>query len=71
MRRKFYETGPQAVALACRAVGIDRCVFTTVFNLSRQARNMRPALSQVELAEVEAIFNAYSKPAALAKLQDA
>ena len=29
-RQRFYEGGPRAVALACRAVGIDRCVFTTI-----------------------------------------
>jgi uncharacterized protein (DUF2336 family) len=68
-RRRFYECGPRPVALACRAVGIDRCVFATVFNLSRQARNLRAALSAAELAEVQAVFTGFTKPAALAKLQ--
>jgi uncharacterized protein (DUF2336 family) len=70
-RRKFYETGPKAVALACRAVGIDRCVFATVFNLSRQARNMRQTLSAGELAEVQAVFASFTKQAALAELRAA
>jgi uncharacterized protein (DUF2336 family) len=70
-RRKFYETGPKAVALACRAVGIDRCVFATVFNLSRQSRNMRQSLSAIELAEVQAVFTSFTKAAALAELRAA
>jgi hypothetical protein len=56
------------VALACRAVGIDRCVFATVFNLSRQARKMRPVLSAADMGEVQAVFNIFSKPAAMAEL---
>lgn len=68
LRMTFYENGPKAVALCCRAVGIDRCVFATVFNLSRQARKMRPVLSVRDMGEVEAVFNIFSKPAALAKL---
>ena len=32
--------GVRLVALACRGAGIDRSVFATVFNLSRQARSM-------------------------------
>ncbi len=68
LRQILYEKGPRPVALACRAVGIDRCVFATVFNLSRQARKMRPVLSAVDLGEVEAVFNAFSKPAAMAEL---
>jgi len=70
-RRKFYEGGPKSVALACRAVGIDRCVFATVFNLSRQARNLRQSLSPVELAEVQAVFASFSKAGALSELQAA
>jgi len=70
-RHKFYETGPKSVALACRAVGIDRCVFATVFNLSRQARNMRPILSPPEQAEVQAVFAGFTKAGALSELRAA
>lgn len=70
-RHKFYETGPRAVALACRAVGIDRCVFATVFNLSRQARNLRANLSQTDLAEVQTVFASFTKAAALAEFRTA
>jgi uncharacterized protein (DUF2336 family) len=64
LRQHLYEFGPQKVALACRAVGIDRCVFNTVFNLSRQARMMRPVLTDTDKAEVEKVFERYTKTAA-------
>jgi hypothetical protein len=39
-----------------------------VFNLSRQARKMRPVLSAADLSEVEAVFSTFSKSAAMAEL---
>ncbi len=68
LRAKFYDGGPRAVALACRGVGIDRCVFNTVHNLSRQSRSLRTSLSPADLAEVERVFTSVSKPGALAEL---
>jgi uncharacterized protein (DUF2336 family) len=68
LRNKFYEGGPRAVALACRGVGIDRCVFNTVYNLSRQARDLRTTLTVADQAEVERIFSTISKPVALGEL---
>jgi uncharacterized protein (DUF2336 family) len=68
LRLKFYDGGARAVALACRGVGIDRCVFNTVYNLSRQAHGMRPALSASDLAEVERVFTTVSRPGALTEL---
>jgi hypothetical protein len=56
------------VALSCRAAGIDRSVFPTVFNLSRQSRNGQAALSPADMAEAEAIF-ALARPAALEKIR--
>ena len=44
------------MALACRAAGIDRSVFMTVFNLSRQARGASPSLSAQDHAEIDARF---------------
>jgi uncharacterized protein (DUF2336 family) len=69
LRHKFYETGPRSVALACRAVGIDRCVFPTIFNLSRQARHLRPTLTARDLSEVQTVFSGFSKAGALAELR--
>jgi uncharacterized protein (DUF2336 family) len=68
LRAKFYQGGPKAVALACRSVGIDRCVFTTVFNLSRQAHNMRTTLTYADMADVDQVFATVGRPAALAEL---
>jgi hypothetical protein len=69
MRRALYNEGPKSVALACRAVGIDRCVFTTVYNLSRQAHGMRPVLTPEDKIEVENVFNSYSKLEATNRLR--
>lgn len=69
LRLALYERGPRTVALACRAVSIDRCVFATVFKLSRQARLMKPVLAQADMQVVDDTFSAYSKLAALEELQ--
>jgi uncharacterized protein (DUF2336 family) len=68
-RRALYERGPKPVALACRAVGIDRCVFATVFKLSRQARLMKPVLTAADMQLVESTFSTYTKVAAHEELQ--
>lgn len=69
LRQNLYERGPKAVALACRAVGIDRCVFATVFKLSRQARLMKPVLTPTDMVVVEQAFTDFSKQEALDELQ--
>jgi len=68
LRSRFYRGGPRAVALACRGVGIDRCVFNTVFNLSRQAHNMHATLTFADLAEVDKVFATLPKTSALSEL---
>ena len=55
--------------MACRAAGIDRSVFATVFNLSRQARNKTSSLGRPEMMEVDAIFDRFTRPAALSALR--
>ncbi len=67
-RQNLYERGPKPVALACRAVGIDRCVFQTVFTLSRKARFMKPVLTPTDIVDVEGVFNSFTKTTALAEL---
>lgn len=69
VRDILYNSGPRSVALACRAVGIDKCVFATVFNLSRQARGDKPAMSASDKGDVEAVFTGFSKTEALQRLQ--
>lgn len=68
-REFFYRRGPRAVALACRAVGIDRCVFPTVYGISRTARGINPLLSHTDRAEIEAVFSTYARKEALGVLQ--
>jgi uncharacterized protein (DUF2336 family) len=68
-RQILYEHGPQSVATACRAVGIDRCVFATVYNLSRKARAIRPALTQDDMVGVDGVFDKLNKTEALQKVQ--
>lgn len=69
LRRVLYDQGPRSVALACRAVGIDRCVFSTVFKLSRQARGQNSSLNVDERADVESVFNVFSRPEAMARIR--
>ncbi len=57
----FYRRGPRPVALACRAVGIDRCVFPTVYTISRRSRSINPVLSQEERFEIDAVFGGFSR----------
>jgi uncharacterized protein (DUF2336 family) len=69
-RAIFYNGGARAVALSCRAVGIDRAVFATVFNLSRQGRRMPIVLSASDNAGTESIFSAMTRQAAMAELKN-
>ena len=70
-RAAFYEGGAHVVALACRAAGIDRSVFATVFNLSRQARNMAPVLTPADNMAVDKVFTTLSRQGALDELRAA
>jgi len=70
LRERFYERGPKSVALACRAAGIDRCVFSTIFTLSRKAHGMVQPLQSNDMADIDAAFLT-PKPAALDLLQAA
>jgi len=68
-RAGFYNGGARMVALSCRAVGIDRAVFTTVFNLSRQARGMAAALNSGDIAAVDSIFSGLTRQVAMEELK--
>jgi uncharacterized protein (DUF2336 family) len=70
-RGSFYSGGARAVALSCRAVGIDRAVFATVFNLSRQARGMATALNNADIAMVDSIFAGFTRQSAIVELRGA
>jgi uncharacterized protein (DUF2336 family) len=68
-RKTFYESGARLVALSCRAAGIDRSVFATVYNLSRQARSLPVALTGADTAAVDTIFTGFTRQSALAEMQ--
>jgi uncharacterized protein (DUF2336 family) len=69
LRRVLYDQGPRSVALACRAVGIDRCVFSTIFDLSRKGRGLYPTLTLDERSDVDSVFKVFSKSEALARIR--
>jgi uncharacterized protein (DUF2336 family) len=68
-RTAFYEHGAHIVALACRAAGIDRSVFATVFNLSRQARGVTPVLSPTDNTAIDKVFATLTRQSALDELR--
>ena len=68
-RSVFYGGGTRAVALACRAVGIDRAVFATVFNLSRQARSLPATLTPADFEIVDSVFSGTVRQTALDELR--
>ena len=68
-RSAFYERGARMVALACRAAGIDRSVFATVFNLSRQARGMAAVMTAPDTAAVDMVFTDLTRQAAMDELR--
>lgn len=68
-RSLFYEGGPKQVALACRAVGIDRAAFPTVYNQSRQAHGRLAALTRTDIAETDTIFMGFTRQSALQALK--
>ena len=65
IRQVLYGDQPILVAYACRAAGIDRSVFGTLFNLSRHHKRLKTNISQAQQAEIEAIFSKISKTEAL------
>jgi len=69
VRRALYENSPNEVALACRAAGIDRSAFLTVFNLSRAHKRVTTALSDSDQREILAVFSQFQKTDALQRLK--
>jgi uncharacterized protein (DUF2336 family) len=69
MRRALYGDTPMTVALACRAAGIDRSVFQTVFNLSRHHRRVTAKLSDSDQTQIGTIFSQVPKTEALHRLK--
>jgi hypothetical protein len=70
-RKAFYEGGARLVALSCRAAGIDRSVFPTVFNLSRQAHGQAVTLNGPDMQVADAIFSGFTRQTAMDELRAA
>jgi hypothetical protein len=68
-RKLFYEGGARFVALSCRAAGIDRSVFPTVFNLSRQAHGQAVNLGGADMQLADSIFAGFSRQSAMDELR--
>jgi uncharacterized protein (DUF2336 family) len=64
MRRIVYEPGGEALAIACRAIGLDRAVFQTVYKLTRQARGSESAVPEAELVELKNYFDGLNRAGA-------
>lgn len=67
-RNIIFESGAKGLALACRAVGIDRSVFMTIFNMTRAAAGHAAILSAAERAEADRIFAGRDRSGASSEL---
>ena len=70
-RKVFYQQGVRPVALACHGAGIDRSVFATVFNLSRQVHGMPHNLDSTDQNVAAQVFKQLSRPRAVEELRKA
>ncbi len=70
-RRFIYGEPLSWLALACRAAGIDRAVFATIFNLSRRHHAIQRPLTEHDREEIKEIFSTISQNAALMQLMQA
>ena len=68
-RKALYGTSPTTVALACRAAGIDRSVFMTVWQLSRHHRRVTAQLSDSDQKQIWSVFSEFQKAEALDRLK--
>jgi uncharacterized protein (DUF2336 family) len=70
-RKVFYQQGVRPVALACHGAGIDRSVFSTVFNLSRQVHGMPHNLDSTDQNVAAQVFKQLSRQRAVEELRKA
>lgn len=70
-RAVFYAADIRPAALACRAVGIDRSAFATVYDQSRRTHGIEQTLTSEQMKQAAATFDTYTRPAALAALKNA
>jgi uncharacterized protein (DUF2336 family) len=61
MRRIIYEPTGEGLAMACKSVGIDRSVFTTMLRLTRKAKEQSDALTPEQMARIQDMFDTLSR----------
>ncbi|MGB8275082.1 MAG: DUF2336 domain-containing protein [Alphaproteobacteria bacterium] len=68
-RRLLFEPGGEGLAVACRAVGMSRADFATLFILSRKARDGDKPVDETEIARVLGFFGQVDATTAAAVVQ--
>lgn len=64
LRRMLFEPGGEALAILCKAVGIDKTDFASIFMLSRKARNNDRVTNPQELKRILDLFDRIQPDAA-------
>jgi hypothetical protein len=64
VRRLLFEPGGEGLAIACRALGVEPSVFTSIFVLSRKARADEQAIAPGEVTRILAFYERVRRPAA-------
>jgi len=62
--RMLFEPGGEGLAIACRAVGLKKVIFTSIFLLSRKARPNLKSTAQRDLRRTLALFDQMTEDAA-------
>lgn len=68
-RTLLYKRSPAILAIACRAIGIDRSVFATIFNYTRMSSNQSLNLSALDKSETDKVFQSVTPQAAREKVK--
>jgi len=62
--RMLFEPGGEGLAIACKSIGLDKMIFSSIFSLSRKARpNLRKTL-QRDLRRSLGLYDQMSQEAA-------
>ena len=69
LQRVIYESGGRGLAIVCRATGIEKPVFASLFLLSRKGRPSEKVSDPQEVAQVMALFDRIDPDAAKHVLQ--
>jgi uncharacterized protein (DUF2336 family) len=68
-RLLIYRRSPATLAIACRAIGIDRSVFATIFNYTRMSSSQSLTLSAQDRSETDRVFQSVTPQAAREKVR--